>query len=122
MTFPFKRNKGSQYAKFISYFPQSYFHKAVPRGLRQELNPILMKVLDILSDFKDFGAGVILVQKPEQSSLLNKVQIETKKPDQQEHTAQCTNDSVGSFHGCNLLKMQCNMRSFYACTVFITSL
>lgn len=65
MKFPFKRGKGSQYTKFVSYFPQRYFHKAVPRGLRQELNPILTELLDTLSDFKDFGAGVILVQKPE---------------------------------------------------------
>ena len=67
MKFPFKRDKGSHYAVSISYFPQRYFHKAVPRGLRQELNAILIKVLDILSNFKDFGAGVILVQKPEYS-------------------------------------------------------
>lgn len=44
-----------------------YIHEAVHRDFRQGLNLILQEGLHILSDFKDFGAGVILVQKPEHS-------------------------------------------------------
>lgn len=44
-----------------------YIHEAVRRDFRQGLNLILQEGLHIL-DFKDFGAGVILVQKPEHST------------------------------------------------------
>lgn len=39
----FKRDEGLHHTQL-----KFYFHKKVPRGLRQELNSILIKVIDIM--------------------------------------------------------------------------
>lgn len=44
----FKRDEGFYHTQLTLYFPKRHFHKTVPRGLRQGLNSILIKVLDIM--------------------------------------------------------------------------
>lgn len=78
----FKRNEGLYHTQLRSYFPQRHFQKTVYRGLRQELNPILIKVLDIMD------MEVFLVQKPEHSNCYLRYKDKLRKPNQQERIAQ----------------------------------
>lgn len=78
----FKSNEGLYHTQLRLSFSQRHFHETVPRGLRQELNLILIKVLDIMD------MEVFLVQKPDHSNCYLRYKEKLRKPNQQECTAQ----------------------------------